>query len=106
MKHKWIYLRNGDIETERRQCREEGRDISALDAEFERLLGADFDDPAIQADAEKLLDQTIALPVDADLAAREPNDLAGIRAARPAKRRKLPVLQADDATLFDKAHGA
>ena len=106
MQHKWLYLHNGDVETERRQCREEGRDISSLDAEFERLLSADLSNDAGQKAVQSLLDQTIALPVDAALAAREPSDLAGIRAARPASRRELPALRAAAATLLDKAHGA
>ena len=92
-KHTWLYLSKIEIETERRQCEEEGRDLTSATEEFERVLALDLEDPASQPAAEALLDRTIALPMRSDYAFEEPSDLAGIRAARPADRPRLPGLR-------------
>ena len=106
MKHIWIYLSRIDIEAERLQCREEGRDTTSVEAEFDRVLALDLEDLSHQGAAEALLDKTIALPLRADYPFVEPSDLAGIRAARPVEAPVLPAFDLDDATLLDKLHGA
>lgn len=106
MKHIWLYLSKTDIETERRQCEEEGRDLSGVEEDFARVLSLDLEDLQNQPAARGLLDKTIALPIKADYAYHEPSDLEGIRAARPADRPQLPALSLNDAQLEDKVYGA
>ena len=106
MKHAWIYLSRADIESELRQCRDEGRDTSSVAEEFDRVLTLDLEDLSHQGAAEALLDRTIELPLRSDYPFVEPSDLEGIRAARPAVARALPTMELDDATLLDKLHGA
>jgi len=106
LKHIWLYLSNTDIETERRQCEEEGRDLSSVEEEFERVLQLDLEDPKNQPAAEALLDRTLTLPLKAGYAFEEPSDLEGIRAARPADRPQLPKLALTDAQLEDRVYGA
>ena len=106
LKHIWLYLSNQDIQTERSQCLQEGRDISQLQAEFDRVLTLDLEDPKNQPDAHALLDATIALPIRQDYRYTEPSDLEGIRAQRPADRPLLPQRDWDEATLLDRVHGA
>lgn len=55
--------------------------------------------------ADPIYDALMALPQDEALAAREPNDLAAIRALAPAGP-VLPTWSPDDATLLDRLHGA
>lgn len=52
-----------------------------------------------------IYDALMALPEDAVLAAREPNDLAAIRALRPAGARDL-AWKPSEAELLDRLHGA
>jgi ADP-ribosylglycohydrolase len=106
MNHKWLYLSNTDLATERRQCLEEGRDLSSVEEEFSRVAALDLDGPANQPAAQALLDRTIALPIRPDFPYDEPSDLEGIRAARPARRLELPPLRLSSAELRDKAYGA
>ena len=106
LKHIWLYLSKSDIETERRQCDEEGRDLSSVTEDFERVLAMDLDDMANQPAAQALLDKTITLPRRAGFVFAEPSDLEGIRAARPADRLHLPSLSMTEAALEDKVYGA
>jgi len=105
-KHIWLYLSKTDIETERRQCEEEGKDLSSVADEFERVLALDLDDLVNQPAAQALLDQTIELPTRSGFAFVEPSDLEGIRAARPSGSVPLLTFALDDGTLEDKIHGA
>ena len=102
----WLYISNTDLETERRQCEEEGKDLAPVEEEWARVAALDLEDPAHQPAAQALLDRTIALPVRPDFPYHEPSDLASIRAARPAERVQLPPLRLTDAALRDKAYGA
>lgn len=106
MKHIWLWLRKGDLETERLQAKDEGKDPASLDAEFRRLTAADFqEDAAFQQRAAALLDDIAALPIRADYPFNEPSDLAGIRAQRPDGPRSLE-LKHDSDLLLDRIHGA
>jgi len=100
-----LLLRKGDIETERLQCEQEGRDLTSVADEFERVLALDLNDPAHQAEAGALLDKTIALPIRSDYRFVEPSDLEGIRAARPPAP-PLPPLARTGPDLEDKVYGA
>lgn len=102
----WLYLNKSDIETELRQCREEGRNLTGVEAEFDRVLALDLEDLSHQPAAQALLDRTIGLPLLPDYPYHEPDGLEEIRAARPASRPTLPALELDDEALLDKLHGA
>lgn len=106
MKHTWLYLRKEDVQTERLQCEQEGRDLSGAEEDFERVLRLDFENPANQTAIQALLDKTIALPIKPDIAFQEPSDLEGIRAARPPNPPTLPPLSLTDAQREDKVWGA
>lgn len=106
MKHIWLYLSRTDIETERRQCEEEGRDLSSVEEDFARVLALDLDDLKNQPAAQALLDKTITLPLKSDFTFVEPSDLEDIRAARPAQRPTLNAQRLTDAALEDKVYGA
>jgi ADP-ribosylglycohydrolase len=105
-RHIWLYISNTDLETERRQCLEEGRDLTSVTEEFDRLGALDLEDPQHQPAAEALLDRTVTLPLRPDFPYHEPSDLEGIRASRPARRTALPPLDLSDDALFDRVYGA
>jgi len=100
----WLLLSPGDLHTEHLQATEEGRDLAAVEGEFTALDGADFADEAVQQRAEALLDRIQTLPLTAGYDRREPSDLDGIRAERPAPV-DLPACRLSDAELRDKALG-
>ena len=102
----WMCLSKADLNTEREQCRDEGKDLAKYEAEFDALLAAGLDeDLALQPRAGKLLDRTLGLRPKKDFPYREPSALADIRKARRA-RPGLPKLELNDAALRDKAYGA
>jgi len=106
VKQGYLFVSKGDLETEKQQLIEEGRDISSVEAEFAALLGLDIDNkPELQDRIFDLFDRTIRLPVKQGYPYVEPSDLDGIRMARPAGPGKLKV-PSDDRRLFDRVHGA
>ncbi|HEY3321863.1 MAG TPA: ADP-ribosylglycohydrolase family protein [Planctomycetota bacterium] len=87
-----VWLDGCDLETERRQTWDEGRDVSSIDGEFNRLLntpvpeGRRFGgarDKAWLQDAARLMDAVQDLPYRSEYPYVEPTDLEGIRVARP-----------------------
>jgi hypothetical protein len=104
-KQPWLLISKGDLETERQQCSDEGKDIAAVADEFAALAKLDLDIEENQQRAEALLDRTLQLPVGSDYRYREPSDLPGIQAARP-KPVALPERALNEAQLRDKALGA
>jgi hypothetical protein len=106
MPHIWLYISKTDLDTERRQCREEGKDLSLLEEDFARVEALDLEDPANQPAVQALLDRTAALPVSDDFPYHEPSDLEGIRAARPADGPELPPLRLSEVELRDRLYGA
>ena len=101
----WLLTTQGDLETESKQAREEGRDLAPLMDEFVALAALDLTMEANQQRAEALLDAVQALPLVAGYPYVEPSDLDGIRAARPTPV-ALPALALSGAALFNKALGA
>lgn len=88
MKDSWLWWKKDDIETERRQLADEGRDTSEVNGEFDRLLAPDVpDDAAFQEAANALLDKASLLPTRRDYPYDEPCGLDEIRARRPAAPR-------------------
>jgi ADP-ribosylglycohydrolase len=105
LKAPWFRISTGDLTTERKQAVEEGRDLSALEAEFAALTKLDLDLPENQARAEALLDAVLDAPLVPNFAYDEPSDLAGIQSARPSAP-PLPACGLDQASLVDRALGA
>lgn len=106
MNHRWLALDRSDIETERLQCEEEGRDLASVAEEFNRILALDLRNPAGQAEAQALLDTTIALPMRAGFPFEEPSDLESIRRARPAGKGLQPATGQAVVDLADRVYGA
>jgi hypothetical protein len=105
MKHIWLYITKGDVDTERRQCEEDGRDLTALREQFDRVEALDLEDLANQPEAEALLDAAINAPQREGYEFDEPSDLDGILARRPAgERESSPALS--DSDLEDRVYGA
>lgn len=106
MKHLWLYFNLSDLRVEREQLRDEGKDLSGLAPEFDRLEAAAAPaDPEWQRQAQYLSDRTQQLPQVQGYAFAEPSDLAGIRRARPQAEREFG-LRLSDAELLDRIYGA
>jgi hypothetical protein len=106
MKHVWLYLNKGDLETELEQLRDEGRDVRSVEPEFARLGALDLDnDLSLQPAADALLDAAQNLPPAAGYRYREPSDLEGIRRERPDGPRRTRV-RLGRAALLDRVQGA
>ncbi|MBP5273858.1 MAG: ADP-ribosylglycohydrolase family protein [Abditibacteriota bacterium] len=96
----WAFIDCGDVAAERLQCIDEGKDISPLADEFDRLEKTDMYSPEAQRAAGELLDKSAALPCPGPL---EPSGLAEIQAlAKGGPDMPLPVGEA----LSDKFRGA
>ena len=106
MKHAWLIFHGGDVETERLQCEQEGKEIGPLLPEFERLSAADLANPAEQTAFGELMDRAAQLPVRAGYPYVEPSDLEGIRAERPAGEHGGGASRIGDAELEDRVAGA
>ncbi len=100
-KHSWLWWRQGDVAVEKEQLADEGRDPSALAAEFAALENMDDQTQEFQDAFNALLDRVQVLPLISEY--NEPSDLAGIRSARPDGPRTLGAPGAD---LGDRLHGA
>lgn len=90
----WLY--GCDLRTELAQAREEGRDLSAVEADFRRLMAVepkvDYFEHVVTGkrnlawfdEARALIDRVQTLPLRRDYPFFEPSDLRGIRAERPS----------------------
>lgn len=102
-KQPWMLPNQGDLAVEHAQCLDEGKDLSDLEAEFAALAAMDDASEEFLLRAEALLDATAALSVRPNYPHREPSDLPGIQAGRPAQ---IPLSRMpSDAVLREKALG-
>jgi ADP-ribosylglycohydrolase len=106
MRHAYLYLNPADLETEYRQCTQEGREVRQVEEAFARLQATDENDRTWQAQAHALLDKTITLPLRPGYPYHEPSDLDGILLARPQNRPELPAWEGDEVALLEKVYGA
>ena len=90
------------IQSELVQRREEGCDVTALEARVEKALDEEPRDSAIFAD---LYDELEALEPEPSFPYEEPSDLEGIRALRPDGPRRMDLDLPDDA-VRDRIYGA
>ena len=110
-RHAW--LEGLDLDTEFRQARDEGRDLSGVEAEFRRLLAFPKPERGVlggardenwRRDACALMDRVQTLPFRGDYAYDEPSDLSGIRKARPAAP-GLRAWKGSKARFLERLHG-
>ncbi len=115
--NRFMWLSGCDLEAERLQARDEGRDLREVDAEFERLLAVpkpknatfriilgEKRDEAWLAAVIRLMDKVETLPMRRDYSYVEPSDLDGIKAARPTQP-KLKAWRGSDKEFLRKLHG-
>ncbi|MDO8588678.1 MAG: ADP-ribosylglycohydrolase family protein [Armatimonadota bacterium] len=105
MKHIWMYLSNGDLDVEKLQCEEEGKELEPYLDQFAKVQALDLEDSKNWPAAEALFEQTEKLRVKPDFPYREPSDLAGIKKAR-GERPELPALSLSGDALYDRIYGA
>jgi ADP-ribosylglycohydrolase len=102
----WMTLTRQDLQFERSQCIDEGKDISRFEAEFRALDVDEVDkDPKLVARANKLLDRTALLKPARGHQFVEPSRLPDIKRKRGRKVR-LPSDLPPENVLYDKAYGA
>jgi ADP-ribosylglycohydrolase len=106
MIHRWLYISKEDIQSERLQCTQEGKDLTPLEEEFRRVEALELTDPLNQPAAQALLDASIALPTRIGYPYHEPSTLEEIKATCPKRNSKLTTLNQNRGRLFDKVYGA
>jgi hypothetical protein len=111
-----VWLDGCDLETEFRQATEEGRDMSRVKKECERLLAVPKPSPSWHnvvggrrdeqwlAAAGRLVDKVQSLPYRRDYPYREPSDLPSIQAYRP-RAPKLKPWRGGRNAFEEKLHG-
>jgi len=100
----WLLLSREDLLIELQQATDEGRDISVLRDEFDRVIALDLSDDLAQRRAELLLDRVQSLPLSDGYGYVEPSDQAGIRAERPPST-AFPASDVPEEVLQDKILG-
>lgn len=109
MKHFWLRMSRTAVESEREQCRSEGREMNQVMTWFDQVLSTDLDKRGNWPPAQNLLDQTVSLPLEPDFKYHEPSAFKDIVAARPwdVPAPTLPPLDKSDiGKLTDKVYGA
>ena len=103
----WLFAKTHDLEIERRQAEDEGKDLAGVERDFNRLAAADLDnDLALWPKAQALFGKVQRLPIRKGYKFKEPSDLAGIRKARPTNRPGIRPPRLSDAEFYDKMYGA
>jgi len=91
-----------ELRYEKRQCLDEGRDVSSLASEFDALLGSE---EVTAEEVNAMLDASRDLPFRSDYEYHEPSALDDIRASRPDGPRQLERSITDLADPFDTVYG-
>lgn len=105
MKHIWLYPGNSEVDVEKRQCEEEGKDIAPYLQDLARAGALDLWDPSNWSAAYDLFDQLAKIRVKPDFPYHEPSELWEIKSVRGA-RPELPTLTLSDEDLYDHIYGA
>ena len=103
----WLFAKTGDLDVERRQAEDEGKDLRGVRAALARLAKQDLDnDLSLWPKAQALFEKIQRLPTRAGYKFKEPSDIGGIRKARPKDRPTIRPPRLSDAAFFDKMYGA
>jgi len=96
-----------ELEFEREQLIDEGKEISRVEQEFERFLAmTDEELESRQQELGLFLDQTVSLPQSAGYPYHEPSDLDGICSLRPRTLQCKYEFDLGEGLLRDRIHGA
>ena len=80
MKNLWLWWNSEDVEIEKLQAVQEGRDISSVEKEFNLLSKEGIEHTLdLQQKMNNLLDTVQTLPIRDDYTFEEPSDLQAIR---------------------------
>ncbi len=100
--HMW-YRYDSAIDTELKQCADEGKDVSAF---LDRAKEINIRQPLTEEEYNKVfsfIDELEAIPEPENPEYKEPSDLDGIHALQAPRRAAVPF---DKETIEDKVHGA
>jgi ADP-ribosylglycohydrolase len=108
IKDAWLWISANDLRTELSQLKEEGRDVSMVQGEFEKLISLGDESLFASENQQKcaaLLDSAQTLPQRGDYSFNEPSEYADIRrlCAPEARRTARPP---SAAVMRDRIHGA
>jgi len=101
----WLMINKDDLETERMQLLDEGKDISSVEEEFKSLISVDPKTPEAQIKFEALLDKALNLPNVDGYKYVEPSTLAEIE-QEASYDAMIQELSLSDDELYDKVLGA
>ena len=87
------------------QSRQEGKQVSSIESEWNSLVTRGTNPEALRADASRLLRELLRLEPDPILLSEEPSDLETIRANSRARELKNAPDTIAEAVLLDKIHG-
>lgn len=105
MNNDFLFTRE-DLQVEKEQLIDEGRDITSISEELDELMNLDVAaEPALQDRVCQLMDKAQELPLKENYPYREPSDLEGIRKERPQGVRHYDF-EINDQVLYDKVLGA
>lgn len=107
MKHSWLSITREDLSIELQQLADEGKDVSSLKSEFDRLRSADLaEDQELQLAAQELLDRAQELPTVPDYRYVEPGDLSEIHDERLYGPRRFRSPSLSEQEVYDRFLGA
>ncbi len=107
MKNLWLWWNSEDVEIEKLQAVQEGRDISSVEQEFNLLSKEGIEHTLdLQQKMNNLLDTVQTLPIRDDYTFEEPSDLQAIRDTRPQTKDRISAKKYTDNVTADKIHGA
>ena len=104
-KHLWLTYAE-DIEFEFMQAKQEGRDLTQVEKDIQKILEMKKDDPLREQCAAAIMDKIQTLPLLKDYPYVEPDDLEEIKSQQPQLNISLPASNYDKDTMFDKVYGA
>lgn len=100
----FIRITKQDLDIERLQCEDEGKNPDIFSRTYKRVSHLDLEDPENQIKAQELMDKMYSLSVREDFPYREPSDWDGIK-AQQQQAMDLPPFPLKGHELEDKIYG-